>query len=278
MNAVVVGFGSIGARHARVLEELGCKVTVVSRRGPVTSVREALDGARYVVVANETSEHRNTVREIAASGFEGTVLVEKPLFEAAGKIPEHRFEHAYVGYNMRFHPLTEQLREFASNERLLTAHAYVGQHLTTWRPETDYRQSYSASRARGGGVLRDLSHEIDTLRWLLGDLTLAGAAGGHFSALEIDSDDVFALLLKSEKCPVATLQMNYVDRRTRRELMLVAERDTLHADYIAAKVDRDHTYREMHRAALAGDDSRVASFEDGMAVLRLIEEAEKSAQ
>jgi len=34
----------------------------------------------------------------------------------------------------------------------------------------------------------------------------------------------------------------------------------------------------MHRAALAGDDSRVASFDDGMAVLRLIEEAEKSAE
>jgi len=278
VNAVVAGFGSIGARHARVLEELGCRVTVVSRRGEVTSVASVAGKADYIVVANETSEHCNTVREIAATGFEGTVLVEKPLFDAPEDVPDHRFEHAYVGYNMRFHPLTQQLREFAMGEQLLTAHAYVGQHLTTWRPGSDYRQSYSASRARGGGVLRDLSHEIDTLRWLLGDLTLAGAAGGHFSSLEIDSDDVFALLMKGERCPVATLQMNYVDRRTRRELMLVAERDTLHADYVAAKVDRDYTYREMHRAALAGDDSRLASFADGMAVLRLIEEAEKSTE
>lgn len=282
MNVVVVGQGSIGTRHARILGELGCAVSIVSRRGgEFPSVAAAIDAKKpgYVVVANETSQHRATLEEIAATGCEGAVLVEKPLFDAPAAIPANRFSLGCVGYNMRFHPLTRALREFAAADTLVAAQAYVGQYLPSWRPDTDYRDSYSASRARGGGVLRDLSHEIDTLRMLLGDTKSIAAIGGHFSSLEIDSDDVFALMMRSERCPVVTLQMNYVDRRTRREMLLVGERGTIHADYVAAAadVDRDYTYREMHRAVIEGRGDELASFEDGVAVVNLIAAAERAA-
>lgn len=277
MKAVVVGHGSIGARHARVLAELGCEVAIVSRRGDL-KLEDAVRNAEYVVIANETAAHQQSVEELVQLQFQGTVMVEKPLFaHHSSLIAPHSFRASYVGYNMRFHPLTDQLAHFAKTNALIAAQAYVGQHLSLWRRSTDYRDSYSASRARGGGVLRDLSHEIDTLRFLLGDLTVAGAVGGHFSSLEIDSDDAFALLLKAERCPVATVQMNYIDRRTRREMLLVGEDDTMHADYIAANIDHDHTYREMHRAALSGGDPRLATFDDGLAVLQVIAEAERLA-
>ena len=279
MKAVVVGHGSIGARHARVLAELGCEVAIVSRRGEV-KLEDAIEGAEYVVIANETAAHRQSVEQLANFGFEGAVLVEKPLYkdtQHSALSTQHSFRASYVGYNMRFHPLTEQLAAFARGDTLIAAQAYVGQHLSKWRPGSDYRDSYSASRVRGGGVLRDLSHEIDTLRFLLGDITVAGAVGGHFSSLEIDSDDAFALVMKTERCPIATVQMNSVDRATRRELLLVGENGSMHADYVAANVDRDHTYREMHRAALSGGDARLATFDDGLAVLEVIEAAERMA-
>lgn len=283
MIAAVIGHGSIGARHARVLEELGCAVTIISRRDPeFRSVAAAIDRHRpqYVVIANETSGHLDTLRELASAGYGGVVMVEKPLFGEPAPIPGNRFARGHVGYNMRFHPLTRRMREFAAGEQLLAAQAYVGQYLPSWRPGTDYRQSYSASRARGGGVLRDLSHEIDTLRYLLGEPHSLTAAGGHLSTLEIDSDDVFALLMRSERCPVVTLQMNYADRRARRELLLVGEGDSLHVDYIAAAatVDRDETYREMHRAALEGATGELASFDDGLAVVNVIAAAEHAAE
>ena len=39
--------------------------------------------------------------------------------------------------------------------------------LPYWRPERDYRESYSA-RADEGGVLRDLVHELDYAIWAFG--------------------------------------------------------------------------------------------------------------
>jgi predicted dehydrogenase len=66
--ALVVGYGSIGQRHARVLTEMGCALSVVSRR-PRAGIRCFADVATaveqdrpdYVVVANETSAHASTV-------------------------------------------------------------------------------------------------------------------------------------------------------------------------------------------------------------------------
>ena len=59
INALVIGLGSIGQRHARVLRELGHGVTTVSRRGDgdYQSIAKAIaaTGPGYVVVATETS-------------------------------------------------------------------------------------------------------------------------------------------------------------------------------------------------------------------------------
>src|SRR6267154_70159 len=84
--AIVVGYGSIGQRHVRVLRELGCEVTVVSRRAVdhtprFATLTEALAArpADYVVVANETSAHAFAVEELLKIGYNGRLLVEKPL-------------------------------------------------------------------------------------------------------------------------------------------------------------------------------------------------------
>ena len=38
-------------------------------------------------------------------------------------------------------------------------------YLPKWR-KRDYRTSYSSSKSQGGGVLLDLSHELDYLTWI----------------------------------------------------------------------------------------------------------------
>src|SRR5256885_570687 len=163
-KALVAGFGSIGQRHARILSEIGCSVAVVSRR-PVegyTAFAELSDGVagtmpEYVVVANRTSEHRAAIESLAAAGFAGKVLVEKPLVERSGALPKQSFAAGRVGYNLRCHPLVAMLKsQVDACGGITSANIYVGSYLPDWRPGTDYRESYSAKRAEGGGVLRDL--------------------------------------------------------------------------------------------------------------------------
>ena len=174
MKALVIGFGSIGARHARILEELGCQVAVVSRRDVeflfvYPTLNAALDSESpdIIVVANETSAHVEMLKLAATLGFKGTMLIEKPVFSQMHALPPLPFNSTYIAYNLRFHPVIQRLKALLSMEKVFSVQAYVGQYLPEWRPSIDYRKSYSANIALGGGALRDISHELVFISWRL---------------------------------------------------------------------------------------------------------------
>jgi predicted dehydrogenase len=218
------------------------------------------------------------------------VLVEKPLFDQARPLPASGFRLACVAYNLRFHPVVQRLKALLEGEDIVSAHAYAGQYLPDWRPGSDYRVSYSAQIDRGGGVLRDLSHELDYLAWVLGCWRRVAALGGHLSSLKISSDDVFSLLMSMERCPIVSVQLNYLERPARRTLVVNTNQHTFEADLIEGTlsidrenferfpVERDSTYRVMHEALLAGRTDVACSLDQGMQTLRLIDAARQSAQ
>jgi predicted dehydrogenase len=296
LSSLVVGYGSIGARHAEVLAEIGCSVALVSRRAVAglpafKDLAEALAVRKpqYIVVANETDLHHATLSQLADLGYPGTVLIEKPLFSNNVAIPTHAFRETYVAYNLRFHPIIARLKELLQQERIISTHAYVGQYLPDWRPQADYRKTYSASSERGGGVLRDLSHELDYLTWMLGGWSSVAAVGGHFSSLEITSDDVFSLLMTTPRCPAVSVHLNYLDRVAKRVISINTDRFTVQANLVKGtltlngetesfQTERNATYRAMHAAAIKGKSDVVCSLDEGVETLLLIEAAVKAAE
>ena len=295
MRVLVIGYGSIGSRHTRVLINLGCKVSVLSKR--VVEFEPCYDNLKivlkeeqpdYVVITNKTVEHYSTLLELSRLGYKGIVLVEKPLFHTLLQINVDQFKAVFVAYNMRFNPLIQKLRNFLKKEKVLSVQAYVGQYLPSWRPERDYRLSYSANKVEGGGVLRDLSHELDFITWIFGGWSSVTALGGHFSHLEIDSDDIFSIMGVTTECPIVTVQLNYLDRVTHREILINTEQHVVEVDFLQQTisiddqvekfdVERDLTYRLQHQAVLKEDYKYLCSIDDGIEVLKLIDAIESSA-
>ena len=296
LRALVIGYGSIGQRHSRLLSELGCDVAVMSRRTvafqplysdmPTALIQWQPD---YVVVANTTGEHEETLAALIGHGFQGLLLVEKPLFMHKADIPDHIPARTAVAYNLRFHPVLLKLKTLLSGAgNLFTATVYVGSYLPDWRPETDYRQSYSATQREGGGVLRDLSHELDYVHWLFGPWRRITASGGHVSSLEINSEDAYSLIMETEHCPLVSIHMNYLDRMPRRELVVNTEHLTIRADLIANTltingssksfhVGRDDTYRAQHHAMLNKQLEGLCSVTEAIETLETIGAAEKAS-
>lgn len=293
-EVIIVGFGSIGERHYRLLKDRGLSVGVVSQRE--VDVRRhfvSLEAAfeeqipDHVVIANRTADHLPTLKKLADLPFSGRALVEKPLAHSASQIPSSMPYDVRVAYNLRFHPLLQELQQRLQHERIVSVDAYVGQYLPDWRPGRDYRQTYSAHKSQGGGVLRDLSHELDYLIWLLEGWSRVVALGGKFSSLDIDSDDVCTLLMETPRCPATALQLNYLDRSGHRTVRVNTTDHTFELDLIKASLsidgdqvsqegpERDVTYRREHQAFLDNDDV-LCTFEEGRNVMRLIEAIEES--
>jgi predicted dehydrogenase len=294
MNVLVIGYGSIGARHARLLTERGCNTAIASAR-PVdfptrfADLTRALDTHRpeYVVIANETHLHHDTLSKLRRLGYNGKTLVEKPVFHRYLTV-EPPVQTTFVAYNLRFHPILQRLRALLRSEQALSVQVYAGQYLPDWRPATDYRSCYSASAERGGGVIRDLSHELDYVTWMFGCWERVSALGGQLSSLQVSSDDVFALLLVTRACPIVTVHLNYVDRAGRRSIIVNTNHHTFAADLVAGTLtidrdveviatERDNTYRSLHEAALIGNETDLCSLAEGLETMRLIDAAEQAA-
>jgi predicted dehydrogenase len=248
MKILIAGLGSIGRRHFRNLIALGEKDLVLLRTGratlpddelagyPVeTNLHEALEKhqPRAVVVANPTALHLDVAIPAAQAGC--ALLLEKPISGSLERVDELRFAatRILVGFQFRYHPTLNKARELIAAGalgKILTAHAHWGEYLPNWHPWEDYRQSYAARAELGGGVARTLTHPLDYLRFLLGEITYAHALGGHISPLELDVDDVAEISLKFASGALGGVHLNYFQRPPVHRLEIVGTKGTLRWD------------------------------------------------
>jgi predicted dehydrogenase len=248
-SVLVVGAGSAGYRHLMNARTLGVRNLSVFRasdgppRGPLPSdVRVTRDfdaalsqGVEAVVVANPTAFHMDAALRAARAGCH--LLVEKPLShsldgmaELQGAVRLQRITAA-VGYQFRFHEAFRQiyrwLLEGAIGE-VVSAHACWGERLSDWQPWRDYRTSYAARADLGGGVLLTLSHPIDYLRWLLGEVKRVSAVTRRRSGLELDVEDTALVHLEFESGAIGSVSLDYVQRPQRHALTIVGRCGEIH--------------------------------------------------
>ena len=105
----------------------------------------------------------------------------------------------YVGYNLRFNPIINFLKKKIKSKKIWNVNLFCGSYLPGWRSNIDYKKSSSAKKGLGGGVLLDLSHELDYLQWLFGNITIQYCKSKKLSNLNINTDDFLNLVGKTKK-------------------------------------------------------------------------------
>jgi len=252
MKFLIAGLGSIGRRHFRNLIALGEKDIVLLRTRkatlpdseladyPVeTDLEEALKKHRpdAVIVANPTSLHLDVAIPAAVAGCH--ILLEKPVSHSLDRLDvlqsavQGSGSKILVGFQFRYHPTLNKARELIESKalgKILTAHAHWGEYLPQWHPWEDYRQSYAARAELGGGVIVTLTHPLDYLRYLLGDVESLSSFHGHISPLEIDVEDVAEIGLKFSNGAVGGVHVNYFQRPPVHRLEIVGTTGTLRWD------------------------------------------------
>lgn len=292
-KVLIIGFGSIGKRHTNAFKELRADVALVTKQNlesekTYKTIREAICefSPDAVLIANDTGLHEQSLKELSSEGFVGVVMVEKPLGHKPFEF-KHSFSHLVVSYNLRMSPILSLLKKELNHKSIVAANVYCGQYLPDWRPGRDYRSVYSAKKVMGGGVLRDLSHELDYIQWLLGSMNSVAALGGHFSSLEIETDDTFTLIGESALCRSVTVSVNYLDRMARRTIIIHTNQESYYADLITGSLLKNSevlleniktvdTYIEQARRLINNELADFCTFEEGLHTMKLIEAAEKS--
>lgn len=248
MRFLIVGLGSVGQRHWRNLLTLGGRDFVFVRTGlgkldnsalsQVPTVPDIASGLAYqpkaVVIANPTAFHIETALASVRAGCH--VLIEKPIghrltgCDELEALAAERGCAVLVGYQFRFHPGLQQLRQFLNDGAIgqpVSVQAHWGEFLPGWHPWEDYRHSYSARRDLGGGVTLTLSHPIDYLLWLLGDIVEVQAVSTRAGSLDIEGPDTIHANLQFSNGTIGQLHLDYIQQPATHWLQVIGQQGTL---------------------------------------------------
>jgi predicted dehydrogenase len=249
MKFLVVGLGNIGRRHLANLRGLfqDAELAVLRREPATSSLTDELKARVFsqieeaiafkpdaALICGPSAYHIEVAMILATNDIH--LFVEKPISTMTQGVPEllslceEKNLRLMVGYNFRFYePFVEMKRLVDSGElgRVVSFQAEVGQYLPDWRPMQDYREGVTGNCELGGGVLLELSHELDYLRWFFGNIRGVYGRVRKLSDLEIDVEDHVDLSLEFENGVVGTAHLDMIQRPLSRWCKIVGTQGTL---------------------------------------------------
>jgi predicted dehydrogenase len=319
---LIVGHGSIGKRHLqlarnlfpdadiRVLMHLKSTSTPDNSNGCFDNIEDVHSFApQLAVIANPATFHTAVALKLTEWGVH--LLIEKPIAVSQESIQllldlsRKNNTVLLVGYNLRFLSSLQEFRSALHLQKIgkvLSVRCEVGQFLPSWRPNTDYRQGVSARSKLGGGVLLELSHEIDYLRWIFGEVEWVTAILSQQSDLDIDVEDtahlIFGFTAKIEDRIqlIASVNLDFIRRDITRLCTAIGDQGSLRWDGLAGTIGQfdleSKTWVEVFRdeekdsyasewkhflKCISGYEKPLISGNDGLKVLEVIEAARQSS-
>ena len=235
----MLGLGSIGRRHCQLLLDHGISVGAWTPSALLScaelekhrnfiffkDLNLALSRPWDCLYVCTVSSHHRFCLELALRK-RLNIFVEKPVCVSFAGLPTvvECFERygllTHVGSNMRFHFGPERLKELIESREfgdVVSAQIYAGMRLTDWKPNQNYRHSYSAKKSLGGGATLDFIHEIDLINWLFGFPGSVSASVVNTGALEIETEDSVDAILKVGN-KVLNLHLDYLRRPFERRI------------------------------------------------------------
>ena len=315
----IVGLGSIGRRHLRLISEIRPDIKIIVVRSghgsacdeekmavKVTdSIGDAIkEGIQAAIISSPATLHLKQSLELAKNGIH--LLIEKPISHTSDRVKEllkivneNRIT-TMVGYVLRYDLGAIKFKNWLDNKikgKILHARIECGSYLPDWRPDQDYRKTVSALSELGGGVLLELSHEIDYLYWFFGKPKDVQAQIRNSGTLDINVEDQVDLLMTSEQGYCISVQIDFNRRHVERKCKVLTTEGELIWDAVKQNVtwkgvnkeqskyeynnERNSIYRkqlEVFFDCIENDNDPIVTVKDGINVISLIDAVRNASE
>ena len=297
-KVLIIGFGSIGKRHAAILKnfKIVSEVYILSRRNPkifktinkLSQIKEI--DPDYIIICSRTSDHFKHLKYIENNFSKKIVLIEKPLFNKFHKFSILK-NKVFVGYNLRQHPVLRFIKNFIINKKIFSVNIICNSYLPNWRKNINYRNSYSSHRRLGGGLLLDLRQEIDYIEWIVKKIErLDFVKIKKLSNLKINVED-HVLVAGKTRLSNFVLDLNYYSLYQRRQIVVDGHNFSIKGDLISNfveiyfknknkkiisfKNDKNYTYVKQHDLILNQNYGTLSTFANANKLMLLLDKFRK---
>lgn len=320
---LIVGLGSVGTRHLKYLRPIfpNADIRALTSKslnknkyglnGTFIDIDKAVKfSPDFAVIASPSSNHIEISKKFAINNTH--LFIEKPLSNKSENVEDflnlcrkNRIK-IQVGYNLRYSKSLKFFKKMLQDNILgpiFSIRCDVGQYLPNWRSGKNYSKSVSANKDLGGGVLLELSHELDYIRWIFGEIEWVIAHVDKLSDLNIDVEDTAHITLGIKKVnnikhKILNLNMDFYRHDATRTCLVIGKNGSLKWDFIKgivkkfdknknqwitlyeAKNEIDETYVHQWKDFINNMNSKTYSLtsgKDGLKVLKIIEAIKTSS-
>ena len=311
MNIIFFGLGSIGKRHFRNLLLIPKQFNFFAyrvRKNPLP------DDLQNIIIVDDLQDIKSLKIDLAIISSPPSVqeniinfvvkysinfYVEKPIgvnysnLHPLLKEVKQKKLISMVGFNLRAHPVHNEIKKIINQDLLgniVSVRSMVGQYLPDWHPDEDYSRGYSANKTLGGGVLLDLTHELDFVYSLFGDFSAYKAFFGKLSSLNTDTEDIAEIIIEFKNNIFGSVRLDYIQTFPQREGQIIGENATLFYDLINSKIeifnknglsfskefgdfDRNEMYLTQMKLMIESVENKTFvknDFESGLKILKLV--------
>ena len=296
IKAAIIGYGSIGELHLQTLRKFKkiSEILIISNRGvdkkKKVNFSNNLDSIisydpDYVIVSSPTSQHYKDFCYIEKNLKNKIILFEKPIFDRNIKLKKKLNNKYLVNYNLRELNLIKYIKTFIRKTSYFNVDINCSSYLPLWRKNISYSESSSGKKELGGGVINDLSHEIDYALSIFGDFKVGYSYTSKISNLDINTNDFFTAFLFIKNKPIK-ISLNYFSKIPKREIIINSNNFQLNANlienFIRIKIKKKKekiisfkdsirgTYKIVHRKILNDNLKNLCSIKEGMKVVKYL--------
>lgn len=299
MDALIIGFGSAGKRHAKILNSSKkVKKIYIKTNQKIKSYNKFIFIKKInklnpdlIVIANETYKHFSVCKFLEKEFNNKIILCEKPLFNKFYDFRPKKNKY-FITYNLRFHKCLQYIKKNVHLDKVFFVEAETSSYLPSWRKNKDYSKSYSAFPNKGGGVLLDMSHEIDYLKWLFPELNISKIYKNKISNLNILSEDIALIFGCIKKDTLVKVKLTYFNKLPKRHLTIcLSDGSQIYLDLLNSEIklftkNKKKTFRlekysqfkttsYMYSKILRNNFKDVCSLKEALDLLRQIQNSKK---
>ena len=299
MDVLIIGYGSAGKRHAKILSSSKKinKIYILTNQTikPYSKLFfiKKIDNLNpeIIVIANMTYKHYSVCKFLEKKFKNKIILCEKPLFNKFVKFTPKNNKF-FITYNFRFNKCIQYIKKKINLDKVFYVEAESSSFLPYWRKGIDYSKNYSAFSTKGGGVLLDMSHEIDYINWLFKSFKIKKIYKNRISKLNILSEDIALIFGSIKKNSLVKIKLTYFNKLPKRSLIICFDNgkqiyiDLLNSivkiiiknkskSFQLEKYSQMKTTKYMYSEILSNNFKNICSFNEGLNLLRQIEKSKK---
>tara|TARA_Y100000590_G_scaffold464461_1_gene633971 strand:- start:4772 stop:5707 length:936 start_codon:yes stop_codon:yes gene_type:complete len=244
----MIGLGSIAKKQLIVLKKLEKKIKIFKLR--IKNKKKSINyinnlnskyNLKLAVVCSPTNTHLDYIDYLKKKKI--NYLVEKPVIKDSqlNRLNKKKYKKTniteLVGYQLKFNKILLKIKKILALKKIgkiYNVKIYVNSFLPNWR-KAEFKKTLSLSKKKGGGVLLELSHEIDYMIWLFGK--------PRYLKATIDKNNVFKKNIDEKACiffyyanKTVQMDMSFNSRIEQRGIIINGSKGSLKGDIIKKKI------------------------------------------